>query len=125
MCVIELVDDEKGEWKENLVHSIFNEEETNLIHDVPLVFSLVHGKVVLLLQSGVIEEEIWKLSCNLYGPSKLSHFLWRVYSGSFTIRERLTHRHIVDLPRCQICSHSGYLGFLDELPTTSMADKLC
>ncbi|KAK1395820.1 hypothetical protein POM88_005683 [Heracleum sosnowskyi] len=82
---------------------------------------------------------------NLDGPPKLSHFLWRVCTGSMAVMERLQYRHISQTTQCPICeaeieslshtlfvckyaqdiwSHSPYLKLLPEAPNLNIEERL-
>ncbi|KAL2936241.1 hypothetical protein RDABS01_011532 [Bienertia sinuspersici] len=170
MRVEELIDAENGEWKVDLVRSMFEEQESKLILKLLLASPLARdtrywwptkdgvfsvrscyrlGKLGHIRnwqsQHGMVDEDVWKIISNIEGPPKLSHFLWRVCTGSLAVMSRLNQRHIVSHSRCQVCGeevesiahtlfdctyameiwrHSGLLNVFFDMPTTSMGERL-
>lgn len=125
MKVAELIDEDNGVWRQDMIREIFSEEESRMICDVPLVPTLPNDqrfwwptkdgcfsvKTCYWLgrlghvaswsaQAGIIDERVWRTIWNLDGPPKLSHFLWRVCSGNLAVRERLYARHITQHASC-------------------------
>ncbi|KAL2935345.1 hypothetical protein RDABS01_018463, partial [Bienertia sinuspersici] len=148
MLVEELIDAERGVWDADLIRSIFNEEESKIILDLPLASPLPNDQRywwptkngIFTVKSyywlgrrghlqtwqshpGMIDDEIWKIIWGLDEPPKLSHFLLRVCNGSLAVMEKLNHCQLCPTLDAKYVGIRGFLGMLLDMPTSSMGAR--
>ncbi|XP_021734057.1 uncharacterized protein LOC110700767 [Chenopodium quinoa] len=123
--VSDLIDFDSGEWKTDMVRSMFGTDEAQCVLNIPLSRRWPNDKLFWSLTkdgeytvksgywfakmgsqdsnqgNGLIE--MWKRIWKLQGPPKLQMFIWRACKGSLAVKERLYQRHIVHGLTCPIC----------------------
>ncbi|XP_021721016.1 uncharacterized protein LOC110688556 [Chenopodium quinoa] len=131
--VLELINEECGEWRGDLLQSLFSVQDRNLILQLPISYAMPEDKLFwwpskngeYTVKSGYWlgrlghvegvantlsenEREAWKLVWNLGGPPKLSHFIWKTCKGSMPVKQELHRRHML-MMRNKLVRENGTL----------------
>lgn len=126
--VADLIDEDLGEWNVDASMSHFIDTGVVMIREIPLnnrsptdvnywwptndgIYTTKSG--YWLGRLGHItgwarrysndNQTVWKLICNIGGPPKLCHFLWRACRGALATQGRLLDRHVVESGMCILC----------------------
>lgn len=111
-------------WDEELVRSIFDERDVNLILSIPLRradedvrfwkqeklgFYSVKTAYALIQESKMIPispvpGNVWKELWNLKVPPKVKHLVWRATSGCLPTKPQLCTRKVNISPLCPMCN---------------------
>ncbi|XP_035543621.1 uncharacterized protein LOC118347698 [Juglans regia] len=127
--VEELIDKQKGEWREDLIRTMFSFNEAEQILSIPLSRGLVQDKLfwgsskigefsvgsAYFLQLDRLKslqgessregskDEKWSIIWNLTVPNSVKIFLWKVGNNLLPTKENLFKRKIVTEKSCTIC----------------------
>jgi len=127
MKVAELIDNNTGPWKRDLLNLYFNQHVVNLILSIPILKNIgedkcawrftSHGEYTVKSGYHYIMERLvdnsdlrvssnWMKIWNMKIPQKVKVFLWRAARGCLPTRERLLSRGVQSTNRCVHCEGS-------------------
>lgn len=116
-------------WNTDIISSLFNDDEKNLILKVPIpwfattdsifwshepsgefsvkscYYSIVNQSQLSSLPSNFIHP-VWKKLWELKIPSRISIFLWKLGTNSLPTLARLRQRHVQVEPLCSLCGEA-------------------